>query len=83
MFVLGLLFTLALSEHGILKEKLVSAYYVVHSFKAYTVITSSNIAKMESIITGGMNVLCTFECRRISRRPSLSLKCSISLLQEH
>lgn len=67
-------------EHGILIQNF-GFTDNVPAFKAYTVITQSNIGIRELIVTRGMNGLCPFDCGSISQMnaitPKVLYKCSI------
>jgi hypothetical protein len=79
MSISGLLFTLAMFEHGILIQNLYFADNVP-SFKAYTVVTPSNIWIRELIVTRGMNDLYPFDCGPISQMNAITPKVLYKLL---
>jgi len=79
MSISGLLFTLAIFERGILIQNLCFADNVP-AFKAYTVVTPSNIWIRELIVTRGMNGLCPFDCGPISQMNAITPKVLYKLL---
>jgi hypothetical protein len=74
VFIRALLFTLAVLEHEILKQKLAFPHNFP-AFTAYTLVTLTNIEIRKFIVTrGSINGLFPFDCGRISQRKALTYK---------